>query len=59
MLYLEILPILIREHLQEQEIIQRFAGNKEKIRFYRGFKKYFDGDFNAEGLKKWFMNHPR
>jgi len=58
-LYLEILPVLVREHLEEQEIMHQFAGDKEKIRFYRGFKKYFDGDFGPEGLKKWFMNHPR
>lgn len=58
-LYLEILPVLIREQLQEQEIIHRFNGDKQKIRFYRAFKKYFDGDFDLEGMKKWLMNHPK
>lgn len=58
-LYLEIYPIIVREHLEEQEIMHRFNGDKEKIRFYKGFKKFFDGDFGVEGLKKWFMNHPR
>lgn len=58
-LYLEIYPIIVREHLEEQEIMHRFNGDKEKIRFYKGFKKHFNGDFDLEGLKKWFMNHPR
>jgi hypothetical protein len=58
-LYLEILPVLVREHLQEEEMMKRFNGDKEKIRFYRAFKKYFDGDFDLEGLKHWLMKHPK
>lgn len=57
--YLDIFAVLVGEHLEEENIIHRFNGDKEKIRFYRGFKKFFDGDFGVEGLKKWFMNHPR
>lgn len=57
--YQMLLPIIRREQLEEEEIMQRFAGDKEKIRFYRGFKKYFNGDLNAEELERWFIKHPR
>lgn len=57
--YQELLPVLQREQRQEEEIMQRFDGDPEKIRFYRGFKKHFDGNLNLEQLKQWFINHPR
>lgn len=57
--YEEILLIFQRQQLEEEQIFQNFNGDPEKIRFYKGFKKYFDGNLNAEQLEKWFMNHPR
>jgi len=57
-IYQEFLPEIRRAQLEEDEIMTRFAGNPEKIRFYRGFKKHFDGDLNLEQLEKWFMDHP-
>jgi hypothetical protein len=48
----------MRKHLEEEEIIHRFNGNKDKIRYYKGFKKHFDGDLNLEQLEKWFDHHP-
>jgi len=48
-----------RHEREEEEIFHRFSGNKEKIRFYKGYKKYFDGDLDIEGLKQWFIHHPR
>lgn len=57
--YQEFLPEFQRSHLEEAEIMARFAGNPEKIRFYRGFKKHFDGDLNLEELEQWFIDHPR
>ena len=57
--YQELLPVLQREHLEEEQVMARFAGDPEKIRFYRGFKKHFDGELDLEQLEKWFMNHPR
>jgi hypothetical protein len=57
--YQELLPEFQRAQLEEEQIMARFAGNPEKIRFYRGFKKHFDGDLNLEQLEQWFMNHPR
>lgn len=57
--YQEFLPEFQRAQLEEDEIIACFAGDPEKIRFYQGFKKHFDGDLNLEQLEKWFINHPR
>ena len=55
----EFLPEFQRAQLEEEQIMARFAGDPEKIRFYRGFKKHFDGDLNLEQLEKWLMDHPR
>jgi hypothetical protein len=57
--YQEIYPEIMRKHLEEEQVIARFNGNPEKIRFYKGFKKHFDGDLNLEELERWFINHPR
>lgn len=57
--YQELLPEFQRAKLEEEQIIARFAGDPEKIRFYRGFKKHFDGELDLKQLEKWFMNHPR
>ena len=57
--YQELLPEFQRAQLEEEQIMARFNGDLEKIRFYRGFKKHFDGDLNLEVLEKWFINHPR
>ena len=57
--YQEFLPEFQQAQLEEDEIIARFEGDPEKIRFYRGFKKYFDGDLNSEQLEQWLIHHPR
>ena len=57
--YQEFLPEVRRVQLEEEEVMARFAGDPEKIRFYRGFKKHFDGSLNLEELEQWFLNHPR
>ena len=57
--YKEFLPVVRQAQLEEEEIMARFAGDPEKIRFYRGFKKHFDGSLSLEGLKQWFVDHPR
>jgi hypothetical protein len=57
--YQELLPEFQRAQLEEQQIMARFAGDPEKIRFYRGFKKHFDGDLNLEQLEQWFVKRPR
>ena len=57
--YQEFLPEIRQVQLEEEQIMARFAGDPEKIRFYRGFKKHFDGDLNLEQLEQWFIHHPR
>ena len=57
--YQEFLPEFRQAQLEEEQIMARFAGDPEKIRFYRGFKKHFDGDLNLEQLEKWLIDHPR
>ena len=57
--YEEILPEFQRAQLEEDQIMARFNGDPEKIRFYRAFKKHFDGDLNLEQLEKWLIAHPR
>jgi hypothetical protein len=57
--YQEFLPEIRQAQLEEDEIMARFAGDPEKIRFYRGFKKHFDGSLNLEQLEQWLMDHPR
>ena len=57
--YQELLPEFRRAQLEEEQIMDRFAGDPEKIRFYRGFKKHFDGELDLKQLEQWFMNHPR
>jgi hypothetical protein len=57
--YQEFLPEFRQAQLEEEEIMARFDGDPEKIRFYRGFKKHFDGSLNLEQLKQWLIDHPR
>ena len=56
--YVEFFPIFQREHIEEEKIFHQFHGDPEKIHFYKGFRKYFKGELSAEGLERWFENHP-
>jgi hypothetical protein len=56
--YQEIYPEIMRKHLEEEQVIARFNGDPEKIRFYRAYKKYFDGDLDLKQLEKWLIDHP-
>jgi hypothetical protein len=53
------LPEFRRAQLEEQQVMARFDGDPEKIRFYRGFKKHFDGDLDLKQLEQWLIDHPR
>jgi hypothetical protein len=55
--YQEFLPEFRRAQLEEQQVMAGFAGDPEKIRFYRGFKKHFDGDLDLKQLEQWLMDH--
>ena len=57
--YQEILPEFQRAQLEEDQVMARFNGDPEKIRFYRAFKKHFDGDLDLKQLEKWLIDHPR
>ena len=57
--YQELLPEFRQAQLEEDEIMARFNGDPEKIRFYRAFKKHFDGDLDLKQLEKWLIDHPR
>ena len=56
-LYLELVPVIQAEVLENQEIEHRFHGDPQKMKFYRGFKKYFDGSLSSQGLEQWFKHH--
>lgn len=55
--YIELLPIVKKKRAQDAEISELLGNDPEKIRFYNGFKKYFDGDVSADGLKRWLETH--
>jgi Ca2+/Na+ antiporter len=55
----EIYPEIQQKHLEEEAIFHQFHGDNNKIRYYKGFKKHFDGELNLEQLEKWFEHHPR
>ena len=57
--YQELLLEIRRAQLEEDEIMAGFDGDPEKIRFYQGFKKHFDGDLNLKQLEQWLIDHPR
>ena len=57
--YQEFLLEFQQAHLEEEQIMARFEGSPDKIRFYRGFKKHFDGDLDLKQLEQWLMDHPR
>ena len=48
-----------RHEIEEEQIYHRFNGNKDKIRLYKGYKKYFDGDLDVTELRQWFIDHPK
>ena len=56
--YQELLPEFQQAQLEEDQIMARFNGDPEKIRFYRGFKKHFDGDLDLTQLRQWLIDHP-
>ena len=57
--YQELLPEFLQAQLEEDQVMARFAGDPEKIRFYRAFKKHFDGDLDLTQLRQWLIDHPR
>ena len=56
--YVDLFTILNQQQIEEENIYHQFHGDKDKIRFYKGFKKHFDGDLNLEELERWLEKHP-
>jgi len=56
--YIELLPIVRKKYLHDQEIEDRFHGDPNKIKFYKGFMNFFAGNLDQKGLQHWFENHP-
>ena len=56
-MYLTIRAELIRPMLEDQQATAAFEGDPLKLHFYRGFRKYFDGDVNEQGLQHWLEQH--
>jgi hypothetical protein len=56
--YLEFYPQILKKYKEDEDIMHQFHGNKDKIRFYKGFKKHFDGELSKDGLEQWFEHHP-
>jgi hypothetical protein len=57
-MYIELYGIIMKDILEEEEILHSFHGDPSKMHFYKGFKKYFKGELSAEGLEEWLLNHP-
>lgn len=56
-MYLTIRAELIRPMMEDQQATTAFEGDPLKLHFYRGFRKYFDGDVNEQGLQHWLEQH--
>jgi hypothetical protein len=56
--YQEFYPEIQKRYLEEEQIFHQFHGDKDKIRYYKGFRKHFDGELDLEQLEKWFERHP-
>jgi hypothetical protein len=43
--------------IEDQQATAGFEGDPLKLHFYRGFRKYFDGEVNEEQLQHWLERH--
>lgn len=48
---------LLRPMLEDQKAISGFDGDPMKIHFYKGFRKYFNGEVDEQGLQHWLERH--
>ncbi len=56
-MYKEIRHVVLLPLLADEQAMQSLGSDPLKIHFYRGFKKYFDGDLDADGLQQWLQHH--
>jgi hypothetical protein len=56
-MYLTINAALLRPMVEDQQATAAFEGDPLKLHFYRGFRKYFDGDVSEQELQHWLERH--
>jgi hypothetical protein len=58
-IYKEVYFFVSKEQREDEEAYHQFNYDPEKIRYYKGFKKYFRGQLSIEQLEHYFITHPR
>lgn len=43
--------------IEDQQATQAFNGDPLKMHFYRGFRKFFNGNVNEQELQHWLERH--
>ena len=56
-MYWEIRRHLLRKLEEDEEVTHAFAHSPLAMHYYRGFRKYFDGDLNKDQLETWLKHH--
>ena len=49
--YHDLLLVIKKHELEEEQMLHRFHGNKQIFARYKAFRKYFDGDINLKELE--------
>lgn len=55
--YHDLLPVIRKHEIEEEQMLYRFHGNKELLARYHAFKKHFDGDISLKELEHWIEKH--
>lgn len=56
-MYLIVNAELLRPIIEDQQATESFAGDPLKLHFYRGFRKFFDGNLDQDQLQHWLEHH--
>ncbi len=56
-MYWQIRSHLLRRLEEDEEVTQAFAHSPLAMHYYRGFRKYFDGDLDKDQLETWLKRH--
>lgn len=56
-MYWEIRRHLLRRLEEDEKATEAFAHNPLAMHYYRGFRKYFDGDLDEDQLKTYLQHH--
>lgn len=55
--YHDLLRVIKKHDIEEEQMLYRFHGNKEIFARYKAFRKYFDGDINLKELEHLIEKH--